>query len=117
MKSAQYVPERGDLVWTNFTPQAGREQAGRRPALVITSRDYNAKIGLAVCCPVTSKVKQYPFEVVLPSSGSINGAVLTDHLRSLDWKERGVEFVVKAPSGVMEDVSNKLGALLHIGGN
>jgi len=82
-----YVPERGEIVWLEFDPQAGHEQAGRRPALVISPKDYNAKVGLALVCPITSKIKGYPFEVVLPP-GLITGAVLSDQVSSLDWRVR-----------------------------
>lgn len=80
------TPDAGDIVWIDFTPQIGREQAGRRPALVLSPRLYNEKVGLMIVCPITSKSKGYPFEVVLPSGLAIIGAVLSDHVKSLDWK-------------------------------
>ena len=83
-----YVPARGDLVWLEFNPQAGHEQAGHRPALVLSPQEYNRRVGLALVCPVTSQVKGYPFEVVLPSGLPISGAVLSDQMKSLDWKAR-----------------------------
>lgn len=79
-----YIPHRGDIVWLNFTPQAGHEQMGTRPVLVLSPEKYNKKTGLAVCCPITSNIKAYPFEVVV-SGKKINGAVLADHLKNLDW--------------------------------
>ena len=85
---AEYAPQRGDIVWLRFTPHAGHEQAGRRPALVLSPRLYNRKVGLAVCCPITSKVKGYPFEVELPEGLEATGAVLCDQLKSLDWRAR-----------------------------
>lgn len=84
-----WFPKRGDLIWLNFNPQSGREQAGRRPALVLSAGRYNRKVGLAVVCPVTSKVKGYPFEVELPTGMKVQGVALADQVRSLDWKARG----------------------------
>ena len=80
------APERGALIWLTFKPQSGREQAGRRPALVVSPSAYNSKVGLALVCPITSKVKGYPFEVPLPDGGPVQGVVLADQLRSLDWR-------------------------------
>jgi len=92
MVSAQeYLPEAGDLVWLDFTPQAGREHAGRRPALVLSPRAYNAKTSLAIVCPITSQVKGYPFEVALPSGGRIGGVILSDHVKNLDSLENALE--------------------------
>jgi len=82
------TPRRGDLIWLSFTPQTGPEQAGRRPALVISLATYNRKGALALVCPTTSKTKGYPFEVLLPDLGAVQGVVLTDQLRSLDWQAR-----------------------------
>jgi mRNA interferase MazF len=81
---SSYVPDRGDLVWLEFTPQAGSEQRGRRPALVLSPKTYNGKVGLALFCPVTSKIKGYPFEVKLPDGSEVSGVVLSDQLKSLD---------------------------------
>ena len=114
MVKRAYVPDSGDLVWLDFDPHAGREQAGRRPALVLSSALYNGKTGLAIACPVTSHVKGYPFEVVLPRSQAITGAVLCDHLKSLDWRARRAERASRAPSVVMQEVRQKLAALLNI---
>ena len=88
--AATYVPDRGDVVWLDFTPQAGREQSGRRPALVLSPASYNRKSSLMICCPVTSQVKGYPFEVsvVGPMTSGVTGVVLADHVRSLDWRAR-----------------------------
>ena len=108
-----YVPDRGDIVWLTFDPQAGREQAGRRPALVLSPASYNGKVGLAVCCPITSHAKGYAFEVALPAGGAITGVVLSDHLRSLDWRVRRAEFVMRAPAEVVGDVWARVNALLH----
>jgi mRNA interferase MazF len=109
-----YVPDAGDLVWLTFDPQAGHEQRGRRPALILSSRLYNAKSRLAVACPVTSQVKGYPFEVALPPRGAIAGVVLADHVKNLDWEARGVVFEAKAPAEVLADVRERLRALLGL---
>lgn len=106
------VPDRGDLVWLEFSPQAGHEQAGPRPALVLSPRIYNAKVGLALLCPVTSQVKGYPFEVRLPADLNIQGVVLSDQVKSLDWRARKARRADRAPEAVVADVLAKLGALL-----
>ena len=108
-----YTPDRGDVIWLNFTPQAGREQAGHRPALVLSPREYNRKTGLAVMCPITSQSKGYPFEVEL-TSGSVQGVVLSDHLKNLDWRERKATYKGKAPATVLKEVINKVSTLLMI---
>ena len=105
------APERGDLIWLSFTPQSGREQSGRRPALVVSPSTYNNKVGLALVCPITSRVKGYPFEVVLPEAGPVQGVVLADQLRSLDWRSRDAELITKAPTAVVERVLHLVGAL------
>jgi mRNA interferase MazF len=106
-----YTPHRGDIVWLNFTPQAGHEQMGTRPALILSPEKYNKKTGLAVCCPITSNIKGYPFEVVV-SGKKINGAVLADHLKNLDWKVRKAKFIEKASKEVVEQCSMKIAALI-----
>ena len=106
------APERGDLIWLSFTPQSGREQAGRRPALVVSPSTYNSKVGLALVCPITSRVKGYPFAVALPEGGAVQGVVLADQLRSLDWRSREAELIAKAPIAVVERVLQLVGALL-----
>ncbi|MFZ4816583.1 MAG: endoribonuclease MazF [Phototrophicaceae bacterium] len=107
-----YIPERGDVVWLEFSPQAGHEQAGQRPALVLSPKTYNEKVGLAICCPITSKAKGYPFEVKLPDGFNITGVVLTDQVKSLDWRARHIKFIAKAPSTTVKDVLAKLNTLL-----
>jgi len=92
-----YIPSRGDLVWLSFTPQQGHEQAGVRPALVLSPYEYNKKSGLMVACPVTSKIKGYPFEVVIKTK-KIDGAVLADQIKNVDWKARNVSFIERASS-------------------
>ena len=108
-----YVPQRGDIVWINFTPQAGREQLGKRPALVISPVIYNKKVGLAVFCPITSLIKGYPFEVVIPEGNKIQGVVLANQVKSLDYKSRKVQFISKLSSSAVEEVLNKLMTLIQ----
>lgn len=112
MVSREYVPDRGDIVWLDFTPQAGREQAGRRPGLVVTPRGYNQRTHLAIMCPITSQQKGYPFEVVLPVDARIRGVILVDHLKSLDWKERKAERAGGVPPHVLREVLDRLARLL-----
>jgi len=95
-----------------FTPQAGHEQAGRRPAFVLSPRAYNKTVGLFVVCPITSQVKGYPFEVQLSASGTVRGVVLADQLKSLDWKVRKAEFIETAPQSVIDEVTAKILPLL-----
>ena len=111
-KANRYAPERGDIVWLNFTPQSGREQAGKRPALVISPKSYNQKVGLAVCCPITSNAKGYPFEVALPAGLPVEGVVLSDHLKSLDWRTRRASFQARVSRTVLNEVMNRVSALL-----
>jgi mRNA interferase MazF len=106
-----YVPEKGDIVWLDFTPQLGHEQRGRRPAIVLSKKAYNEKIGLAIFCPITSKEKGYPFEVKV-SGKKISGCVLSDQVKSLDWVERNIEYIEKMPEALMEEVINKFLTLI-----
>lgn len=112
MRRARYVPDRGDIVWFRFNPQAGREQAGERPALVLSPRAYNEKTSLVILCPITSQRKGYPFEVILPDDLPVSGVVLADQVKSLDWTIRLVSLKCKAPWAVLEEVTGKLGALI-----
>ena len=112
---SSYVPDRGDLVWLEFTPQAGSEQRGRRPALVLSPKIYNGKVGLALFCPVTSKIKGYPFEVDLPDGTAVSGVVLSDQLKSLDWRSRKVKFIERASLDVMAMVTARVLTLLEPG--
>jgi mRNA interferase MazF len=107
----RYVPDRGDVVWLNFMPQAGHEQAGHRPALVLSPASYNGKTGLMLCCPVTSQVKGYPFEVPL-DVGGIHGVVLSDQVKSLDWKARQAKRKGAVPRAVVEQTLARIRALL-----
>jgi mRNA interferase MazF len=107
-----YCPKRGDLVWLTFNPQAGHEQSGHRPALVLSPESYNRKVGLALFCPITSHVKGYPFEVRLPDKCQVTGVVLSDQVKSLDWKARRATFCCEIPKYIVDDVLNKLGTLI-----
>lgn len=110
-----YVPNRGDVVWLTFTPQAGHEQAGRRPAVVVSPRAYNQRVLLALVCPVTSQAKGYPFEVVLPAGVKLSGVVLADQIKSLDWRARKAEFVARLPTSTLHEVTQKLWTLIGDG--
>jgi len=107
-----YIPERGDIVWLDFNPQLGHEQRGRRPALTLSFKAYNEKIGLALFCPITSKVKGYPFEVELELK-KIKGSVLSDQIKSLDWRERNIEFIEKIGDKKMEEVIEKIEVIIR----
>jgi len=107
-----YVPARGDVVWLQFDPQAGSEQAGHRPALVISPRAYNARVGLALFCPLTSHIKGYPFEVVLPPGGAAQGAILSDQLKSLDWRVRCARKFDEVAADTLAEVLGKIGVLV-----
>jgi mRNA interferase MazF len=109
-----YVPDAGDLVWLTFDPQAGHEQRGRRPALILSPRIYNSKARLAIACPITSQVKGYPFEVPLAPGGKISGVVLADHVKNLDWQARRVVFEAKASADILTDVRERLRVLLGL---
>jgi mRNA interferase MazF len=97
VKPMAYIPDRGDIVWMTFNPQAGHEQAGRRPALVLSPASYNGKVGLAILCPITSQVKNYPFEVLIPDGLKMGGAILSDQVKSHDWRASQAEFVCELP--------------------
>jgi mRNA interferase MazF len=107
-----YYPSRGDIVWMNFDPQAGHEQSGRRPALVVSPESYNRKIGLALFCPITSHAKGYPFEVALPEGSDVLGVVLSDQVKNLDWKARDARFACAVPIRVLQEVLARLDTLL-----
>lgn len=102
------VPERGDLVYLNFHPQTGHEQAGRRPGIVLSPKAFNQSTGFAVVCPITNQQKGYPFEVPLPEHLHITGVVLSDQIKSLDWNAREVEIKDRAPDSVIEEVLDKI---------
>ena len=111
----RYIPRRGDIVWISLAPQAGHEQAGRRPALVVSPSSYNAKVGLAVFCPITSQIKGYPFEVRIPPGSKVEGVVLSDQAKSLDWKARQTEFIGRVSKATMLEVLQKLRTLITPG--
>lgn len=111
MKTA-FVPAAGDFVWLTFDPQAGREQAGRRQALVLSPKEYNVRSGLALACPVRNQAKGYPFEVAVPAGQGASGVILVDHLKSIDWKARRAELLGRCTDEAMEEVRAKLAALL-----
>ena len=107
-----FVPKRGDAVWLDFDPQAGHEQRGRRPAVVLSPRAYNSKVGLALVCPVTSQQKGYPFEVAIPAKLAVSGVVLSDQVRSLDWQIRNAELICALPSETVAEILAKIALLI-----
>ena len=115
VKDSRYVPKRGDAIWLNFDPQAGREQTGRRPSVVLSPASYNTRSGLALVCPITRQSKGYPFEVSLPGGLAIEGVILADHVRSLEWHSREAERICPLPESVLEDVTAKIAALIDCG--
>ena len=112
---SRYVPDAGDIVWLSLDPRAGREQSGRRPFLVLTPRAYNARTSLAVGCPITSQLTGYPFEVGLASQTTVRGAILADHVKSLDWRERAAEFAARADAADVRNAKRLIAALLDLG--
>lgn len=111
-KQQNYVPDRGDFVWVSLSPISGHEQAGRRPALVISPKSYNRKTGLCVLCPATRQAKGYAFEVTIKSDDGISGVVLSDHLRSVDWKARSIQFIRHVSDSDLSEVIARIEALL-----
>jgi len=109
-----YVPQRGDAIRLTFDPQAGHEQAGRRPAIVLSPASYNGRVGLALCCPITNQVKGYPFEVRIPAGLAVAGVILSDQIKNLDWRARNAEFIVRLPNAVTVEVLQKLNTLLSL---
>ena len=114
VSSRPYVPHRGDAVRIALNPQAGHEQAGRRPALILSPQAYNGKVGLAILCPITAQIKGYPFEVLIPPGLPITGAILTDQVKNLDWRARKAELICRLPPRIMTEVLQKLGTLLSM---
>jgi mRNA interferase MazF len=112
VKPRAYVPQCGDVVWITLNPQAGREEAGRRPAVVVSPQSYNGKVGLAIFCPVTGQIKGYPFEVLIPAGLPVTGAILSDQVKSLDWRARRAELICALPDETITEVLQKLAALL-----
>ena len=112
VSSRSYVPRCGDVVWINLNPQSGHEQTGRRPALVLSPESYNRKTGLAIFCPVTSQIKGYPFEVLIPASLPVAGDILSDQVKSLDWRARKAKLIYILPENAVTEVMEKLGTLI-----
>ena len=110
MVRKKYIPVRGDIVWLNFNPTAGHEQRGKRPAIVLSPKEYNEKTGLGLFCPITSKIKNYPFEVIVGSK-KINGVVLSDQIKSLDWTTREIEFITKEKIEKVNEIIDKISVL------
>ncbi|HIH13527.1 TPA: endoribonuclease MazF [Candidatus Woesearchaeota archaeon] len=112
MVKKSYVPQRGDVVWIALNPQSGHEQAGRRPAVVLSPGIYNEKVELAILCPITNQIKGYPFEVLMPDGLPVSGVILADQIKSLDWRAREAEWICTLPPRVVVEVLQKLGTLL-----
>ena len=110
---SHYCPDRSDIIWLNFNPQTGHEQMGKRPAIVLSPKAYNEKVGLAIICPITSQKKNYPFEVELPSSLPVQGVILSDQVKSMDWQIRQAEFIYKVDDYITAQVLQKLNLLLR----
>jgi mRNA interferase MazF len=110
-----YVPKRGDAVWLDFDPQAGHEQAGRRPAVVLSPRPYNERVGLAVVCPITSQQKGYPFEVPIPARLPVSGVILSDQVKNVDWVERRAAYICTLPAETITEILKKLALLISPG--
>lgn len=113
MKQVFYTPERGDVVWVSLAPQPGQKQTARHAAVVLSPQSYNSRVGLAVLCPITSHVKGYPFEVLIPPDLPIKGAILADQAENLDWRARRAELICSLPPAVVEEALGKLRALLE----
>ncbi|MFM7928533.1 MAG: endoribonuclease MazF [Pirellula sp.] len=111
-KLQSYIPDRGDFVWISLSPTSGHEQAGRRPALVITPKSYNRKTGLCILCPATRQAKGYAFEVTIAGDNGGSGVVLADHLRNVDWRARNVQFIHRVSDTELSEVIARLEALL-----
>ncbi|MBN1686772.1 MAG: endoribonuclease MazF [Spirochaetales bacterium] len=112
MVMPRYVPNRGDIIWLDFDPQAGHEQAGKRAAIVLTPKEYNGKTNLSIACPITSRTKGYPFEVRLAGK-KINGVILSDQVKSLDWKVRKAQLIEQADTRTISEVQEKISLLIQ----
>jgi len=111
-KDRDYIPERGDAIWITLDPQAGHEQAGRRPAVVLSPKAYNGKVGLSILCPITNQIKGYPFEVRIPPGLPIKGVVLADQVKNLDWAIRDAALICQLSSSTIAEVLEKISILL-----
>lgn len=109
-----YLPERGDVVWINLDPQAGREQAGHRPALILSPQTFNRKLNVIFCCPISSRAKRFEFDVPLPEGLDVKGVILSHHLKSLDWRVRNARYMTRVPDHVVDDVLLMLDSILDI---
>ena len=109
----EYVPQRGDVIRISFSPQVGREQGGRRPALVLSTSSYIRRVGLLIACPITNQAKGYPYEVIIPNGLDVTGVVLSDAAKNLDWRGRQAEFVCEMPTAVLDEVVNRLISLIE----
>jgi len=107
-----YIPKQGDVIWINLNPQSGHEQAGKRTALMLSPAEYNKKVGLALLCPITTQIKGYPFEVLIPAGLSVSGVVLSDQIKSLDWHARNCQFICSLPKETISEVLEKLYVIL-----
>ncbi len=112
VSSGAYIPQCGDVAWITLNPQLGHEQAGRRPAIVISPQSYNVKVGLAIFCPISTKIKGYSFEVLIPDGLPVAGAILSDQVKSLDWRARNAELICVLPAKTISETLEKLGTLL-----
>jgi mRNA interferase MazF len=113
MVSGRFVPDRGDVVWIDFDPQSGREQAGLRPALILTPAAFNKSTDLAIACPVTPRVRGIPSETRVPEGLPVHGVILTQHVRSLDWRSRRARFACRVPTTIVDDVVMKVRTLIE----
>jgi mRNA interferase MazF len=111
--TTDYIPDRGDIIRIDFDPQAGHEQKGTRPAIVISPKRYNGTIGLAIVCPITNKKKGFPFEILIPKELDVTGVILADHVKSLDWKVRNAEFILKAPQSLIQNTLKRISFLIQ----
>ena len=112
VRSTEYVPQRGDAVWINFNPRVGHEQAGHRPAVVVSPGAYNSKTHLAILCPITSQVKGYPFEVAIPTGLDVTGVILADQVKSMDWQARNAALICPLPTEIVDAVLQRVETLL-----
>lgn len=112
MSQLKYVPDKGDVIWLDLEPHIGREQAGLKPVLVLTPQHYNSRAELAVFCPITIKIKRYPYEVPVPEGFKVSGVILADQVKSLAWEERKAKFICKLPPVVLRDVIQKVYTLI-----
>ncbi len=109
-----YVPDRGDVIWIHLDPQAGREQAGHRPALVLSPQSFNRKLNVVFCCPITSRAKRFEFEIPLPDGLDVKGVILSHHMKSLDWRVRNARYMTRVPDDIVDDVLLRLVSILKI---